>query len=127
MESQNSNVKKCGGSQICEHNRVRTTCKECGGASTYIHKKLENQCPDCDGSSICKSRKEPYNTGCRQRGNRKYNGICTHCFANLFPDNPKTETIKKKSKELQVVNSNIYFAPFRSINYLTVLALPQKC
>jgi hypothetical protein len=30
---------------------------------------------------ICKSIHDPYNTGCRQHGNRKYNGFCTHCFA----------------------------------------------
>ena len=39
-----------------------------------------------------------YNTGCRQLGNRKYDGFCTHCFANLFPDDPKKPSIKKKQR-----------------------------
>ena len=30
--------------------------------------------------------------------------FCTHCFANLFPDDPRTLTVRKKSKELQVVD-----------------------
>lgn len=34
----------------------------------------------------------------------KYDGYCTHCFANLFPQNPKTLLIHKKSKELKVVS-----------------------
>ena len=29
--------------------------------------------------------------------------FCTHCFAHLFPDELRTLTIRKKSKELQVV------------------------
>ena len=60
-------------------------------------------CKDCGGSLICKSRHEPYNTGCRTKGNRKLNGFCSHCFANLFPDDPRTLTVKKKSKEIQVM------------------------
>ncbi len=34
--------------------------------------------------------------------NKKYDGYCTHCFANLFPEDPRTAKIRKKSKELQV-------------------------
>jgi hypothetical protein len=46
---------------------------------------------------------------CLIRGNPKYNGYCTHCFANLFPDDPLTKQIRIKSKELQVkdyINEN---------------------
>ena len=35
---------------------------------------------------------------------KKYDGYCIHCFANLFPDNPKTLLIHKNSKELKVVS-----------------------
>ncbi len=37
-------------------------------------------------------------------GNKKYDGYCTHCFANLFPGDPRTERIHKKSKEIRVKN-----------------------
>ena len=73
-------------------------CKECGGGSICEHVKIKARCPDCDGSAICKSKKERYNTGCRQRGSRKYCGFCTHCFANTLPDNPKTESILKRQR-----------------------------
>jgi len=36
------------------------------------------------------------------RGNKNYNGYCTYCFQYLFPDNPLTLQIRKKSKELKV-------------------------
>lgn len=46
--------------------------------------------------------------------NKKYNGYCTHCFANLFPNDPKTLQIRKKSKELQVVSFiTNYFKGFK--------------
>jgi hypothetical protein len=94
----------CTPSIICHHHKRRADCKECNGCSIREHNKFKSHCPDCDGSLICKSRKEPYKTGCRQRGNRKYGGFCTHCFANAFPDDPKTEGIRKKSKELRIIN-----------------------
>jgi len=30
--------------------------------------------------------------------------FCTHCFANTFPDDSKTEGISKKSKEIKIIN-----------------------
>ena len=30
--------------------------------------------------------------------------VCTHCFANLFPNDPRILKIKTKSKELKVVS-----------------------
>ena len=36
---------------------------------------------------------------CIQRGNPKYRGYCTHCFSNMFPKDPLTFQIRKKSKE----------------------------
>ena len=98
------NCKDCGGSNICEHGISRYQCKECGGSSICEHNKFRNCCPDCDGNAICKSRYEPYNTGCRTRGNRNLKGFCSHCFVNLFPDDPKALTVRKKSKEMQVVS-----------------------
>jgi hypothetical protein len=94
----------CGGGSICEHNKIRSVCKDCGGGSICEHNKRRSRCGICGGSQICKSRQEPYNTGCQTYGNRKLRGFCCHCFANIFPDDPKTLLISRKSKELQVVS-----------------------
>ena len=95
-----SECKECGGSRICEHSRIRSECKECGGSQICEHNKRKQTCPDCDGKAICKSK----NTlGCRTIGNRKLNGYCSHCFVNLFPEDPRSLTVRKKSKEIQVV------------------------
>lgn len=40
---------------------------------------------------------------CPVWANPKYDNYCTHCFANLFPLDPRTSQIKKKSKEIAVV------------------------
>ena len=45
--------KECGGSQICEHGRQRSTCKECGGSSICEHGRRRSTCKECGGSSIC--------------------------------------------------------------------------
>lgn len=39
---------------------------------------------------------------CTQTANAKYDGYCTHCFANLFPDDARTPLIRKPSKEIRV-------------------------
>ena len=96
--------KDCGGGSICDHGRERRYCRECGGRGICEHNKLKFTCPDCNGSQICKSRYEPYKTGCRTLGNRNLRGFCSHCFVNLFPDDPKALTVRTKSKEMQVVS-----------------------
>ena len=110
--------KDCGGSHICEHNRYRSSCRECGGGSicehgirrqgckicggsgVCEHGKHKGQCSDCGGSKICKSKDI---IGCRTRGNRKLNGYCSHCLVNLFPEDPRSLTVRKTSKEIQVM------------------------
>ena len=110
--------KDCGGSQICEHNKIRSRCKDCSGSAfcehnkrksrctvcrgseICVHNKKKSRCPDCGGNEICKSKST---TGCRTRGNRKLNGYCSHCFVNLFPEDPRSLTVRKKSKEIQVM------------------------
>jgi len=44
-----------------------------------------------------------------QCGNPKYNGYCTRCFQQLFPNDPLTVKIRKKTKEIAVrdfINEN---------------------
>ena len=95
----------CHGSEMCEHGNRKATCSVCGvGKALCEHGKQKYQCPECNGSQICKSRKEPYNTGCKSRGNRKLKRFCSHCFVNLFPEDPRALTVRKKSKEIQVVS-----------------------
>ncbi len=43
-------------------------------------------------------------TYCTTLGNPKYDNYCTHCFANLFPLDPRSALIQKNSKELIVRN-----------------------
>ena len=93
--------KECSGTQICEHNRRRIQCKDCGGSEICEHNKHKQNCPDCgSGGSFCKSIKT---IGCRTKGNRKLKGYCSHCFVNIFPEDPRALTVRKKSKELQVM------------------------
>ena len=94
--------KECSGTQICEHNRRRRSqCKDCGGSEICEHNKHKQNCPDCgSGGSFCKSLRT---IGCRTKGNRKLNGYCSHCFVNIFPEDLRARTVRKKSKELQVM------------------------
>ena len=95
-----SQCKDCRGSQICEHNIIRSRCKDCGGGSVCEHNKVRSQCGECGGSRICKSKDT---IGCRTISNRKLNGYCSHCFVNIFPEDPRALTVRKKFKELQVM------------------------
>ncbi len=50
---------------------------------------------------------------CKTRSNPKYDGYCTHCFANLFPLDTRTPMIRQKTKEIAVRNFiNENFAEF---------------
>ena len=113
-----STCKDCGGSSICSHNRIKSSCKDCGGGSICSHNRRKSSCKDCRGGDICSHNKHkstcyecnptsnlfcisshcstmPYNT-------KKHDGYCTHCFKNLFPNDPRTLEIRTKSKELLV-------------------------
>ena len=52
-------------------------------AKNAVVGRLIQGCPDCGGYKICNSKST---IGCRTTGNRKINGYCSHCFANLFPE-----------------------------------------
>ena len=100
-----SRCKECGGSAFCEHGKEKGYCRDCGGSQICIHDKRKAYCYECRGSQICKGQE---NT-CTQKGNRNYNMYCTFCFSNMFPDDPLTLNIRKKSKELKIrdfINEN---------------------
>ena len=59
--------------------------------------------------NFCKAVETGEQPLCQQRGNPKYKGYCTHCFANLFPKDPLTFQIRSKTKEIAVrdfINAN---------------------
>ena len=99
-DKQKSRCVICGGGSICEHGKRRSCCQTCGGGEVCEHGKNKNICQECGGSQICKSK---HTIGCRTYANRKLNGFCSHCFVNLFPDDPRALTVRKKSKEIQVM------------------------
>ena len=102
-----------------------TCCNSCkkDGMINIINKKCpcgkqpsfgfpdDNQCiccKDCKKDGMIdfrhqKCKANEFKIPCPQRGNEKYDEYCTHCFSNLFPSDPRTQQIRKKSKELQVV------------------------
>jgi hypothetical protein len=92
--------------------KIKLKCK-CGKIPSYgfLEDKKRICCIDCKENNMidiinknkkCKANKR--GIMCPTRGNPYYKGFCTHCFAHLFPDHPKTANIQKKSKELKVVH-----------------------
>lgn len=90
--------KKCKGGSFCSHNKEKSRCKICQGSQICEHNIDKRYCKNCGGSSLCKSE------WCDTRSNPKYDGYCTFCFQNIFPDDYRTPLIRKKSKEIQVRN-----------------------
>src|SRR3972149_10779603 len=101
-------------SQCKEENMVNIISKKCkcGKAQPYFGFPDDEKatcCASCKKEGImdiknkqCKANEQDIQ--CPQRCNEKYDGYCTHCFANLFPSDPRTQQIRKKSKELQIVS-----------------------
>lgn len=46
----------CGGSQICEHKRLRQMCKGCNGIGICEHGKRRSICIPCGGTSLCEHK-----------------------------------------------------------------------
>ena len=94
--------KDCGGSSICEHRIQNSICKKCGGSSICEHRKRKSICTDCDGSLICRGYLTTQ-AKCGSLGNPKYDMHCTHCFKNIFKDDPHVANIHTNSKEIMWV------------------------
>ena len=53
ITAKGASAKDCGGSQICEHDRIRNTCKECLGSSACPYKRIKATCKYSGCSQIC--------------------------------------------------------------------------
>ncbi len=89
----------------------RKTCIVClSEQATYndFGKKAE-YCRFCKTKTMIDVVNKCRSEHCTNGGRQKYNYYCSHCFVNLFPDNPIVFEIRTKSKENQVrdfLNSN---------------------
>ena len=68
-----SRCKDCGGSGLCEHQRVKRQCKDCGGSGVCEHQRSRSQCKDCGGSGFCEHQRS--RSQCKDCGG---SSICEH-------------------------------------------------
>ena len=64
--------KSCKGSRLCEHNKQKQNCTRCGGVSTCQHKKQKLQCKICTPypCNVCNkiyAGKRNYNRHCKSK------------------------------------------------------------
>jgi len=77
----------------------------CGNKYPSYGFKTRTHCLDCKEDGMKSLSGTDCKSGvCEQVGSKKYDYYCTHCFSNLFPDDPRTQLIRKKSKEIKVVS-----------------------
>lgn len=76
-------------------------CIQCNNLqATYnIFGLKPSYCYECKTKDMINVANKCKNNDCLNCGNVKYNYYCTHCFANLFPNDPLTFQIRTKSKE----------------------------
>lgn len=87
------------------------TIDGCGVIASYGYDNKRRRCAThreddmkLIANRACKSQQPPYSYECSQAGTPKYDNFCTHCFVHLFPDDPRTLLVRKKSKELHVLS-----------------------
>jgi hypothetical protein len=112
---------------ICKKNdMVNIKCKKCLCGSQPSFGLLTDNIPICcvrcksddmidlkHKNTLCKATDNNGKLYCNTRANSNYDDYCTHCFANLFPLDPRTLLIRKKTKEIAVRNFiNKYFIEF---------------
>jgi hypothetical protein len=67
--------------------------------------KLSTHCIMCRTEGMIDTKyKRCLSKFCDTRVEKKYDGYCTHCFSNLFPEDPRTALIQTNSKEIKVVS-----------------------
>lgn len=73
--------------------RGNSLCSNTGKQRAYC------DCRDVNcGGSLCRSNH------CSTFATASYDGFCTHCFQNLFPDDPRCAQIRARTKEMRVVH-----------------------
>ena len=79
----------------------KRTCIKCHiNQATFNNKDLKAQfCKTCKTHDMINVIDKCKNIDCYSCGNVKYRYYCTHCFSNLFPNDPLTIQIRTKSKE----------------------------
>jgi hypothetical protein len=86
---------------ICVKKRICITCNF--GQGDYNLFGLKAQfCSSCKSDNMINIINKCKNITCTSSGNVKYKYYCTHCFTNLFPDDPLSLQIRIKSKENHV-------------------------
>jgi hypothetical protein len=76
-------------------------CIECDENQSYFNyegKKAE-YCNSCKSEDMINISNKCKNDGCTSTGGKKYKYYCTFCFQHLFPDDEKSNNIRKKTKE----------------------------
>jgi len=97
----------CGNCKL--NDMINIKCKKCivckitQSCYNYENETKPSHCAKCKLNGMihiyAKSCKSDF---CDTIGNKKYKGYCTHCYANLFPNDPLTFQIKCKTKEIAV-------------------------
>jgi hypothetical protein len=59
-------------------------------------------CSNCKEESMINIQCKCKNINCTSSGNIKYRYYCTHCFSNLFPNDPLSLQVRIKSKEIYI-------------------------
>jgi hypothetical protein len=94
-----SQCRECGGSQICEHNRIKSSCKECGGSQICEHGKRKYECKECGGSRICEHNR--IKSICKECGGRqicehgKRKSICKECGGSQICEHNRIKSLCK--------------------------------
>ena len=69
----------------------------------YINKPARF-CAKCKENDMIVIGKKCINDNCNTTSTKKFKGYCAFCFQHLFPDDPLTSGIHKKTKEIAVRN-----------------------
>lgn len=112
--SKNTHCNKCKTTDMHDINHTKCYCGKASPSFHYPNESKPKYCHQCRLECMV----DKTNIMCPdcpigQRGNSKYRNYCTFCFANRFPYDPLTHTIRTKSKENQVKEFiNIHFDGF---------------
>jgi hypothetical protein len=102
---------KCKSDNMIDIVSKKCTCSNSHPTFGYIDDNIRLCCIKCKTKDMinlvspkCIATDKDGKTYCATFGNSKYDGYCTHCFANLFPLDPRTPNIRIKTKEIAVRN-----------------------